>query len=251
MTRSALLGVTAAGALALAGCYTVLQAPRRLVDGPSADAEARAEQAARAPSSDEAQWADLYAYPGLPGRYSGGYGGGYGYGGYRLGSDYYYYGAPAVYPYYSFYGYGPYSYGYDPYYRDSYGYYVPPGYKLVTQAELDALEASLEALRRAQPAPDPEAEQARKLEEQRQAQETWERRTQPTVRRSPTPTPKSPDTAAPAATSSPAITSGSASSATPAPATTVRSADSSSKAAEADEPPAEPKPSGTPTKRRR
>ena len=136
-------------ALLLSGCYTVLYGPRMAV-APEESELAVVEEAeqyqppvlGRYDEYEEEDWDDFYRYPGTRSGYGGGYGyGGYPYygNGYNSGYDYYGYGP---YPYYGYYGYGPSSYGYDPYYRDRGGSYVPVGYTLVTQRELDQLRAS-------------------------------------------------------------------------------------------------------------
>ena len=112
MTRYLLRPALLACTLALAGCYTVLQAPRGLVDEVALPEPAgqAAPDSGSVPdgSGTDAQWADLYDYPGVP----SGYGGGYGYGGYTRGSEVFFYGAApypyySAYPYYSLYRYGP------------------------------------------------------------------------------------------------------------------------------------------------
>ncbi len=182
--------VVVAGSLLIGGCYTVFHAPHRTS---SASPTYEAERSSR----DTAQWEDLYRYPGSPGGLTGGYGGGYGYGGY---GGYGYPQSPGIgfygggYPYTSsaYYGYGPFSYGYDPYYFGAPGYYAPPGYRLVTQAELAALEANIRALERERrereqaEAEDPEERLQRELEEERRAREIWNQRNQPQDRPAPT-----------------------------------------------------------------
>ena len=65
---------------------------------------------------------------------------------------------------------GPYSYGYDPYYRNSSGYYVPPGYELVSTRQLDDLRAA-SRLNTTPMVADP----ARATEVQRREEEVWQK----------------------------------------------------------------------------
>lgn len=179
-------------ALMASGCYTVLSSPYEaasLHDEDLARAKSRAIETPTVGKFDDRDYMDdLYRYPGVRGGY-GGYGGYYGgYGGYGG----YYYPTSGYYPYYyggypSYYGgYGPYSYGYDPYYRSSGGYYVPPGYELVSTRQLDDLRAA-SRLSTTPMIADP----ARATEVQRREEEVWQRRVEPRVRNAPTPTPRS------------------------------------------------------------
>ena len=189
---------------ALGGCYTILQDPHSAADLHESEwaADDEYERDARMGRFDDED-DDFYRYPGVPSSY-GGYGGysypiigggygGYGYGGYGYG------GYPTPYGGYGYGGYGPYSYGYDPYYTDSRGFYVPPGYELVSTRELDTMRASL-----ANAAKAPQVDERALREEQRRREEVWGKRVEPRVRRAPTPTPRSTSAvSAPPATSSP------------------------------------------------
>ena len=179
-------------ALMASGCYTVLSSPYEtasLHDEDLVRVKSRDVEEPMVGQFDDRDYMDdLYRYPGVRGGYGryGGYYGGYGgyYGGYYPTSGYYpsYYGG---YP--SYYGgYGPYSYGYDPYYRNSSGYYVPPGYELVSTRQLDDLRAA-SRLNTTPMVADP----ARATEVQRREEEVWQRRVEPRVRNAPTPTPRS------------------------------------------------------------
>jgi hypothetical protein len=180
----ALLGTAILASLvALSGCYTVIQTLHSRAPVTVAGTTPPSAEAAAAPSTEQSaedQWQDLYRYPGTPGGTYGGYGGTYGYGGYPMTTSQGYYGYAAS-PYYNYSGYGPSSYGYDPYYRDSYGYYVPAGYKLITEAELDAIRAGSGNTQPATDLPDPAELLRLQQEEQRKAEETWARRSRPQV----------------------------------------------------------------------
>ena len=180
-------------ALMASGCYTVLSSPYEVAslhDEDLARAKSRDVEAPTIGKFDDRDYMDdLYRYPGVRGGYGryGGYYGGYGgYGGYYYPS--YYGGYPSYYGGYPSYygGYGPYSYGYDPYYRSSGGYYVPPGYELVSTRQLDDLRAA-SRLNTTPMITDP----ARATEVQRREEEVWQRRVEPRVRNAPTPTPRS------------------------------------------------------------
>ena len=200
-------------ALMASGCYTVLSSPYEVADlhdeYPSRDVEAPTPTVGQFDDRDYMD--DLYRYPGV----RGGYGG---YGGYwwwlRLAitppttAGYYpsYYGG---YP--SYYGgYGPYSYGYDPYYRSSGGYYVPPGYELVSTRQLDDLRAASRLN-----ATSTVANPAAAAEVQRREESVWQRRVEPRVRSTPTPTPRA---TSPTSASKPQSSTPKASSASSAPA---------------------------------
>ena len=174
-------------ALMASGCYTVLSSPYEVADlhdeYPSRDVEAPT----IGKFDDRDYMDDLYRYPGVRGGYGryGGYYGGYGgYGGYYYPTSGYY---PSYYGGYPSYygGYGPYSYGYDPYYRSSGGYYVPPGYELVSTRQLDDLRAA-SRLSTTPTIADP----ARAAEVQRREEEVWQRRVEPRVRNSSPPPPR-------------------------------------------------------------
>ena len=174
-------------ALMASGCYTVLSSPYEVADLHD-EAPVRDVAAPTVGKFDDRDYMDdLYRYPGVRGGYGryGGYYGGYGgYGGYYPTSGYYpsYYGG---YP--SYYGgYGPYSYGYDPYYRSSGGYYVPPGYELVSTRQLDDLRAASRL--NATPTV---ANPAAAAEVQRREESVWQRRVEPRVRSAPTSAPRS------------------------------------------------------------
>ena len=131
-------------ALLANGCYTVLSNPYQAAD--LHDSEVAYADESKTPTvgqfDERDEMDDLYRYPGVRGSYGGdgsGYGGGYPVGGYGYSSGGYGgYGGNGYDPYYRG-GYGPNSYGYDPYYRDSAGFYVPPGFELVSTRELDQL----------------------------------------------------------------------------------------------------------------
>ena len=193
-------------ALMASGCYTVLSSPYEVAslheEEPTRDAEAPT----IGKFDDRDYMDDFYRYPGVRGGY-GGYGGGYGgygrYGGYYPTARYvpYYYGyGYGGYPYY-YGGYGPYSYGYDPYYRSSRGYYVSPGYELVSTRELDDLRAA--SRRNTTPMT---VDPAAAIEVQRREEEVWQRRVEPRVRNASPPPPRT--------TSSVSSSSGTPSSAT-------------------------------------
>ena len=201
-------------ALMASGCYTVLSSPYEVADlhdeYPSRDVEAPTPTVGQFDDRDYMD--DLYRYPGVRGGYGryGGYYGGYGgYGGYYYPTSGYY---PSYYGGYPSYygGYGPYSYGYDPYYRSSGGYYVSPGYELVSTRELDELRA---ASRRN--ATSTVANPAAATEVQRREESVWQRRVEPRVRSTPTPTPRA---TSPTSASKPQSSTPKASSASSAPA---------------------------------
>ncbi len=172
-------------ALMASGCYTALSSPYEVADLHD-EAPARDVEAPTIGQFDDRDYMDdLYHYPGVRGGYSG-----YGYGGYgRYGGYYYptaryvpyYYGYYDSHPYY-YGGYGPYSYGYDPYYRSSRGYYVSPGYQLVSTRQLENLRAA-SRLNKTPMTVDP----ATAAEVQRREEEVWQRRVEPRVRNSPPP----------------------------------------------------------------
>ena len=187
-------------ALMASGCYTVLSSPYEAAslhdESPVRDVEAPTV----GQFDDRDYMDDYYRYPGVRGGYGGygGYYGGYGrYGGYYPTAGYlpYYYGyGYGRYPYY-YDGYGPYSYGYDPYYRSSRGYYVSPGYQLISTRQLDDLRAA-SRLNATPAVTDP----ARATEVQRREENVWQRRVEPRVRSAPVPTPRSAVSTPPSAT---------------------------------------------------
>ena len=197
MKTKALILYSALTALMASGCYTVLSSPYEVADLHDEDLVRAKSRDVEAPTvgqfDDRDYMDDLYRYPGVRGGYGryGGYGGygGYGYGGYGYGTygryAYPYYSYSNYNPYYYYGGYGPYSYGYDPYYRSSGGYYVPPGYELVSTRQLDDLRAA-SRLNTTPTIADP----ARATEVQRREEEVWQRRVEPRVRSAPAPTPR-------------------------------------------------------------
>ena len=217
MKTKALILCSVLTVLMASGCYTVLSSPYEVADLHEEEPARDVEAPTIGQFDDRDYTDDLYRYPGVRGGY-GGYGGGYGgygrYGGYYPTARYvpYYYGyGYNSYPYY-YGGYGPYSYGYDPYYRSSRGYYVSPGYEMVSTRELDNLRAA-SRLNTTPMTVDPAA--AAKV--QRREEAVWQRRVEPRVRNAPTPTPRSsvstppsaPAKKAPATTSAPASKSSS------------------------------------------
>ncbi len=198
-------------ALLANGCYTVLSNPYQAAD--LHDSEVAYADESKTPTvgqfDERDEMDDLYRYPGVRGSY-GGYGGN--------GYDPYYRG-----------GYGPNSYGYDPYYRDSAGFYVPPGFELVSTRELDQLR--LGGLSAGNPTVDSAAAAA--LAKKRE-ENIWMKRVEPRVRQTPT------LTARPA----PSATSHSKPSATPRASARPASAPASSKSTST-------KTSATPEKKRR
>ena len=193
-------------ALMASGCYTVLSSPYEaasLHDEDLTRAEIRDVEAPTVGQFDDRDYMDdFYRYPGVRGGYGGygGYYGGYGrYGGYYDGYDrylpYYYGHGYGGYPYY-YGGHGPYSYGYDPYYRSSRGYYVSPGYQLISTSQLDDLRRAASRLNTTPMVTDPAAASRT----QRREEEVWQRRVEPRVRNAPTPTPRSSVSSPPSAT---------------------------------------------------
>ena len=202
-------------ALMASGCYTVLSSPYEAASLHDEDLSRAKSRDVEAPTigkfDDRDYMDDFYRYPGVRGGY-GGYGGGYGgYGGGYGGYGGYYYPTSGYYPSYyggypSYYGgYGPYSYGYDPYYRSSGGYYVPPGYELVSTRQLDDLRAA-SRLNTTPMIADPAAA----TEVQRREEEVWQRRVEPRVRNAPAPTPRSSFSSPPSAPATKASTTTSA-----------------------------------------
>ena len=105
-------------------------------------------------------------------------------------------------------------YGYDPYYTDNRGFYVPPGYELVSTREAgDNLRTSSVGGRGEQSSTVDQAAAAR--EEMKRQEDVWIRRSSPQMRR-PDPTPRSttsiatPSAPAPSATRPSATSSGAA-----------------------------------------
>ncbi len=200
----------------LSSCYTVLQGPKTAADlQKSQELSQGQEKWDGAPTTlgrfqeRPDPWNDFYypnapsgtygydGYGGFPifgfdsryGLYGAGMGNPYGYGNGHYPYGYGYASSP-------YYGYGadPYGYGADPYYRDQSGYYVPPGYELVSTATLDRLRSAEQSLS-TQPTVDPDA---LRREERRRAEHLWDQREQPRRTR-PTTTPR----AAPASSAKP------------------------------------------------
>ena len=175
-------------ALLANGCYTVLSNPYQAAD--LHDSEVAYADESKTPTvgqfDERDEMDDLYRYPGVRGSYGGygsGYGRGYPVGGYGYSSGGYGgYGGNGYDPYYRG-GYGPNSYGYDPYYRDSAGFYVPPGFELVSTRELDQLR--LGGLSAGTPTVDSAAAAA---QAQKREENIWMKRVEPRVRQTPTPT---------------------------------------------------------------
>ena len=176
-------------ALMASGCYTVLSNPYEVASLHEEEVTRDIEAPTVGQFDDRDYMDDLYRYPGVRGGYGryGGYYGGYG-GYYYPTSRHYYGGYPYYYGGYPYYygGYGPYSYGYDPYYRSSRGYYVSPGYQLISTRQLDDLRAA-SRLSTTPMVTNPAAA----AEVQRREEEVWQRRVEPRVRSAPTPTPRS------------------------------------------------------------
>jgi hypothetical protein len=191
-----IMAVFACGAfLLLSGCYTVIHNPNAMFSARDSEwVAADAADNARNGRYDQREADDeFYRYPGVPSSY-GSYGGagyplgglGYGTGGYYGSSGYRApYGAYNGYGYGNSYGYGPYSYGYDPYYTDNRGYYVSPGYELVSTRELDDIRASLANI---QSGVTPVDQEALKDQQRRREEEVWSKRVAPQIRKAPTPT---------------------------------------------------------------
>lgn len=229
-------------ALLASGCYTVLNNPYPAADLHESELAYAEEPGSEAMQTigqfdDREEQDDFYRYPGVRGSYGGygsGYGGGYGgYGypsgvGYSSGGGFYPYGGygggyGGYDPYYRG-GYGPSSYGYDPYYRDSGGYYVPPGYELVSTRELDNLRVG--GLSAGTPKVDPAAAAKRKEREEN----IWMKRVEPRVRQAPTPTARPAPSTVSAPKSTPSATPR-ASSAAPASSAPASKSTSTKKAA--------------------
>ena len=177
-------------ALLLSGCYTVILAPTTAREGSTADGDAARRADVKDEDSAARDWDDdYYRYPGAPGHsysshtypqviYDSRYGL-YGYGGYGSGYPYYY-------DYRSAYG-----YGYDPYYSGYGGYsgsYVPPGYRLVDENELQQLEETIRQLSRQNSEPPPPATEPSLV--QKREEEAWDRRSEPRVRSAPAVAPR-------------------------------------------------------------
>lgn len=217
-------------ALMASGCYTVLSSPYEVADLHDEDLARAKSRDVEAPTvgqfDDRDYMDDFYRYPGVRGGY-GGYGG-YGYGGYGYGTygryAYPYYSYSNYNPYYYYGGYGPYSYGYDPYYRSSSGYYVSPGYQLISTRQLDDLRRAASRLNTTPMVTDPAAA----TERQRREENVWQRRVEPRVRSAPTPTSRSSVSNTPTPTSRSSVSSPPSTSATKAPAATSAPASKSS-----------------------
>jgi len=212
--KRGILALTCCLGFVLSGCYTVLNDPfavQTLHEKAEQDRDYEERTAREETRADD----DFYRYPGVPGSY-GAYGAGYPIRGYSSGG----YGRYGAYPLpygahssYGNYGYGPYSYGYDPYYTDNRGFYVPPGYELVSTRELDNLRTSSAGGRGEQSSTVDQAAAAR--EEMKRQEDVWIRRSSPLVPR-PDPTLRSttyvvtPSVISPPATRPSATSSGAA-----------------------------------------
>jgi|GEM_PF-828907 hypothetical protein len=191
-----LLGVST---LLLSACYTVVLAPSTTQK--NNDESAWDMEGVENNKTATNRWEDdYYRYPNAPGySYSSsvypsdnGYDsryGNYGYGGYGHGYPYYY-------DYRSAYG-----YGYDPYYSGG-GTYTPPGYRLVSDRELEQMQQTIIHL--SNPAPQSSsAIQDAQLTKQKEEQEAvWQRRNEPRFRSAPEVAPRSITPAAPPPSSS-------------------------------------------------
>ncbi len=216
-----MLALTCCLGFVLSGCYTVLNDPFAVQTlHEKAEQDRGYEQ--RTAREDAAADDDFYRYPGVPGSY-GSYGAGYPIRGYTSGG----YGRYGAYPLpygayssYGNYGYGPYSYGYDPYYTDNRGFYVPPGYELVSTRELDNLRTSSVGGRGEQSSTVDQAAAVR--EEMKRQEDVWIRRASPQVRR-PDPTPRSRTSIATPSAPTPSATRPSATSSSAAPASKTSS----------------------------
>jgi hypothetical protein len=179
---------TAISALALSGCYTLLQAPGFASQGAvRSTTEAYtwdADDASVSPRVGDFDDSDHYPYGYGPRQSAGvpvlGYDSLYGL--YGFGSPYAY--GPYGGLYSGGYGYGsnagPYGYGYDPYYQDSRGAYIPPGYQLITTESLDTLVRNQGQGVGSISDPLSDAERATQVRsKQRQAERAWTQRTQP------------------------------------------------------------------------
>lgn len=169
------------GVFTLGGCYTVLSNPYSVQTMKDVDSDYQNSSAFEYYENDNNNdLDDFYSYPGSTGGYgvyNGGYGYGYPYNGYGNGYGAGYYGG---YNGYGYGGYTPYSYGYDPYYSNN-NNYIPPGYELISNRELDEIRASIIELRNKPVVVDPKSEQ----EATDLRQDVWLRRTKPHMRRAP------------------------------------------------------------------
>ena len=161
------LGVSA---LVTSGCYTVVNSPYASVreKEPEYTSSRYGERpAGETPRRDRRD--DRY---GSSGYGSGGSGGGlpiFGYGSnsglYGFGSGY------NSYPYSS--AYGPNGYGVDPYYQGDTGYYIPPGYELVTSQELEQLRLNGVEPANTDPVVVPTAAEVKALQEEQLEQDRY------------------------------------------------------------------------------
>ena len=179
---------TAISALALSGCYTLLQAPGFASQGavPSTTEAYTWDTGDGSASPRVGDFDDSDHYPyGYGSRQSAGVPVlGYDslYGLYGFGSPYAY--GPYGGLYSGGYGYGsnagPYGYGYDPYYQDSRGGYIPPGHQLITTEALDTLVRNQGQAVGSIGEPLSDADRAPQLRrKQREAERAWTQRTQP------------------------------------------------------------------------
>ena len=177
--------------LSMSSCYTVLRAPRTAADVQEAIEwdEEQATQPRVGRFVEEEEWGDFNAYPRTPYGYGGGYSGGAGFPFVGYDSRYGMYGAGAY--GYPSYGYGPNAYGYDPYYRDGDGYYVPPGYELVSRRQLEEMQETIRSLSSEDDPADTELPNDFSMQKQRQQEEAvWDNRTSPSRARESTLTPR-------------------------------------------------------------
>ena len=194
---------TAISALALSGCYTVLQAPGFVTRPSEPESQAYTwdgEGATASPTVGDFDNSSQYPYGYGPTRSAGVPVFGYDtlYGLYGYGSPYAYgrYGGLYSGGYGHGYSAGPYGYGYDPYYYGSRGSYVPPGYELITTDALQALRNQQQGIGTVSD-PISDAERATQVRrQQRDAERAWTQRTQPerrstTAVRTPRPAPSS------------------------------------------------------------
>ena len=184
-----LLGVST---LLLSACYTVVLAPSTTQK--NNDESAWDMEGVESSKTATNRWEDdYYRYPNAPG--------------YSYSSSVYpsYNGYDSRYGNYGYGGYG-HGYGYDPYYSGNGsgggGTYTPPGYRLVSDRELEQMQQTIIHL--SNPAPQSRsAIQDAQLTKQKEEQEAvWERRNEPRIRSAPEVAPRSITPAAPPPSSS-------------------------------------------------
>ena len=163
----------------LTSCYTAISAPKNAAD---LQRERIWASESEEPSPERFREDEAYRYPSDP----------YGYGAYgRGGAPYGYWETPFIgydsrggwygygsygYPAYGS-GYGPYGYGSDPYYLDDGGYYIPPGYELLSTRELEDLHDTIRTLTDETGFDEEEERRQSELEEDREA--IWHSRVGP------------------------------------------------------------------------